>query len=189
MATIAAASNHTGRNVGAETTKGFPPVARSDARILILGSLPGQRSIAEQQYYAHPQNAFWPIMKELFGVQGGYQDRLVQLLAHKIALWDVLHGSVRPGSLDGRIRLDSARANDFETFLRAHADIRLIVFNGKKAEQLFARFIDSNSVCHGVHRTGLPSTSPAYASMPFSGKLARWRRAMVATSDNLTTGS
>jgi hypoxanthine-DNA glycosylase len=172
-----------------EMSEGFPPVSRADARILILGSLPGERSIAEQQYYAHPKNAFWPIMKELFGVQGQYQDRLEQLLEHKIALWDVLLSSVRSGSLDGSIKLDSSRANDFETFFCAHADIRLIAFNGKKAEQLFARFVASNSIGHSIRRTGLPSTSPAYAAMPFSGKLALWRRAMAAASDNPTTGS
>lgn len=172
-----------------EMSEGFPPVSRADARILILGSLPGERSIAEQQYYAHPKNAFWPIMKELFGVQGQYQDRLEQLLEHKIALWDVLLSSVRSGSLDGSIKLDSSRANDFETFFCAHADVRLIAFNGKKAEQLFARFVASNSIGHSIRRTGLPSTSPAYAAMPFSGKLALWRRAMAAASDNPTTGS
>jgi hypoxanthine-DNA glycosylase len=172
-----------------EMSEGFPPVSRADARILILGSLPGERSIAEQQYYAHPKNAFWPIMKELFGVQGQYQDRLEQLLEHKIALWDVLLSSVRPGSLDGSIKLDSSRANDFETFFCAHANIRLIAFNGKKAEQLFARFVTSSSIGHSIRRTGLPSTSPAYAAMPFSGKLALWRRAMAAASDDLTTGS
>ena len=172
-----------------EMSEGFPPVSRADARILILGSLPGERSIAEQQYYAHPKNAFWPIMKELFGVQGQYQDRLEQLLEHKIALWDVLLSSVRSGSLDGSIKLDSSRANDFETFFCAHANIRLIAFNGKKAEQLFARFVASNSIGHSIRRTGLPSTSPAYAAMPFSGKLALWRRAMAAASDNPTTGS
>ena len=189
MATIAAASKHTGEDIGGETAEGFPPVARRDARILVLGSLPGQRSIAEQQYYAHPRNAFWPIMKALFGVQGSYQDRLLQLVGTRIALWDVLHSSIRPGSLDGSIKLDSARANDFETFFRAHADIRLIAFNGKKAEQLFARFVTGNSIGHGIRRTGLPSTSPAYAAMPFSRKLALWRRAMAAASDKQITGS
>ena len=124
-----------------ERSEGFPPVARSDARVLILGSLPGRRSIAEQQYYAHPRNAFWAIMKALFGIEGDYEDRLEQLLDHRIALWDVLSCSVRPGSLDAQIKLDSACANDFATFLKGHADIRLIAFNGKKAEQLFDRFV------------------------------------------------
>ncbi len=163
-----------------QRSEGFPPVARSDARILILGSLPGQRSIAEQQYYAHPRNAFWPIMNAVFGIDGVYQHRLEQLLEHRIALWDVLHCSVRPGSLDARIKLDSARANDFETFLQEHAEIRLIAFNGRKAEELFHRFVAGAAAKRNIGTTALPSTSPAYAAMPFSGKLARWRRAITA---------
>lgn len=172
-----------------EPSEGFPAVARADARILILGSLPSQRSIADQQYYAHPKNAFWPIMEALFGIHGGYSDRLEQLLERKIGLWDVLRSSVRAGSLDARIELGSASANDFETFLCAHADIRLIAFNGKKAEQLFARFVDNESLRGRIRRTGLPSTSPAYAAMPFSGKLARWRQAIAAGGDGFNNGS
>ena len=67
---------------------GFPPIARPDARILILGSLPGERSIREQQYYAHPQNAFWRIMAALYGIEGEYDARALQLCEKRIALWD-----------------------------------------------------------------------------------------------------
>jgi TDG/mug DNA glycosylase family protein len=158
--------------------EGFPPVARGDARVLVLGSLPGARSIALQQYYAHPQNAFWPIMRELFGIGGDYASRCDQLLENRVALWDVLHRSVRPGSMDADIQLGSAVANDFHGFLGDYADIRLIVFNGKKAEQLFTRLVGADDVVDGIVRVGLPSTSPAYASMPFSGKLAAWRIAL-----------
>lgn len=153
-------------------------MARSDARVLVLGSLPGARSIAEQRYYAHPQNAFWPIMRALFGIEGDYASRCDQLLENRVALWDVLRSSVRPGSMDADIQLDGAVANDFRGFLAGHADIRLIAFNGKKAEQLFTRFIGADDVAGNVARLGLPSTSPAYASMPFSGKLAAWRTAL-----------
>ncbi len=158
-----------------EQSEGFPPVARGDARILVLGSLPGARSLAEQQYYAHPQNAFWPIMRELFGIGGDYASRCGQLLVNRVALWDVLHRSVRPGSMDADIQLGSAVANDFHGFLGDHADIRLIGFNGKKAGELFTRVVGADVVADGIVRAGLPSTSPAHASMPFSGKLAAWR--------------
>jgi len=157
---------------------GFPPVAGIDARVLVLGSLPGARSIAEQQYYAHPQNAFWPIMRELFGIDGDYTARCGQLVENRIALWDVLHSSVRPGSMDADIQLDSANANDFRTFLGEHTDVRLIAFNGRKAEQLFRRFVVADFLTDEISQAGLPSTSAAYASMPFSGKLAAWRKAL-----------
>ena len=162
-----------------ERSEGFPPVAGADARSLVLGSLPGARSIAEQQYYAHPQNAFWRIMRELFGIEGDYETRCVQLNANGIALWDVLHSSVRPGSMDADIRMGSAAVNDFAAFFSAHPDIRTVAFNGKKAEQLFTRFVEPEVRITGVRRVALPSTSPAYASMPFSGKLKLWRDALV----------
>ncbi len=159
-------------------SEGFPPIAGSGARILILGSLPGQRSIAEQQYYAHPQNVFWPIMRELFGIRGDYADRCGQLVENRIALWDVLQSSVRPGSMDANIRLDGACANDFEGFLAAYSGIRLIAFNGRKAEALFAKFVNIEAKADSIQRVGLPSTSPAYAAMSFSAKLALWRQAI-----------
>jgi hypoxanthine-DNA glycosylase len=157
---------------------GFPPIARPDARFLILGSLPGERSIRQQQYYAHPQNAFWRIMEVLYDVTGEYDARTAQLCEKRIALWDVLHSSVRPGSMDADIRADTARPNDFAGFFAHYTDIELIAFNGRKAEQLFNRFVDPLGIASGFRRASLPSTSPAYASMPFSGKLAAWREAL-----------
>ena len=148
-------------------------MARADARILVLGSLPGQRSLSEQEYYAHPQNAFWSIMKELFGIEGEYAERCRLLTEQEIALWDVLRASVRPGSLDADIRVDSAKANDFASFLGEHTLIEKILFNGKKAEQLFHRLVPT-SHCQHLDLIGLPSTSPAYAAMPFKGKLEIW---------------
>ena len=162
-----------------ERSEGFPPVANADARSLILGSLPGARSIAEQQYYAHPQNAFWRIMRELFGIEGDYATRCTQLSANGIALWDVLHSSIRPGSMDADIQMGSAAVNDFAAFFAAHPGIRTVAFNGKKAEQLFTRFVEPDLRIVDVRRVALPSTSPAYASMPFSGKLKRWRDALA----------
>lgn len=159
---------------------GFPPIARLDARILVLGSLPGKRSIAMQQYYAHPQNAFWPIMRELFRAAGDYEERCVQLQQQRVAVWDVLQSSVRPGSLDSDIRLESAQPNDFGEFFRVHAAVRLLAFNGKKAEQLFDRFVDSSLVPSTIGHVGLPSTSPAYAAMPFSAKLSAWRDGLLS---------
>ena len=162
-----------------ERSEGFPPVARADARSLILGSLPGARSIAEQQYYAHPQNVFWRIMSELFGIEGDYPTRCEQLGANGIALWDVLHSSVRPGSMDADIQIASAAVNDFAGFFSVHANITRVAFNGKKAEQLFRRFVEPEAISRDIRCVALPSTSPAYASMPFSGKLKAWQDAFA----------
>lgn len=170
-------------NLG-KASDGFAAIGRADARILVLGSLPGERSIAEQQYYAHPQNAFWPIMDSLFGIRGAYSERCAKLIEQQIALWDVLASSVRPGSMDAAIDLDSAKVNDFSDFFASHSQLRLIAFNGRKAEQLFRRFVDADSLDEHIVAVGLPSTSPAYAAMPFSGKVAAWGEALKRASDN-----
>ncbi len=166
-------------------SEGFPAIARPDATLLILGSLPGQRSIDAGQYYAHPQNAFWKIMSSLYGIDGSYQQRCAQLIERRIALWDVLASSVRPGSLDASIQTDTANVNDFSRFLVAHTNIRLIVFNGQKAQQLFRKFVrmeDEDGLLQHIACKVLPSTSPAYAAMPFSGKLGAWKTALDGAS-------
>ncbi len=157
-----------------ETSEGFPAIARCDARVLVLGSLPGQKSLLENEYYAHPRNAFWPIMNEIFGISGEYAVRCQALCEHKVAVWDVLQASVRPGSLDADIQLATASANDFAAFFNEFSLLELIVFNGKKAEQLFRQFVPAN-VGSTIRRLGLPSTSPAHAAMSFSQKLRRWQ--------------
>ncbi|MCH7893167.1 MAG: DNA-deoxyinosine glycosylase, partial [Proteobacteria bacterium] len=153
---------------------GFAAIAGPDATVLVLGSLPGRRSIDADEYYAHPQNVFWTIMRNLYGVKGSYEKRCAGLIEHGIALWDVLASSVRPGSLDASIETNTATANDLVRFFAAHADIGLVVFNGRKAQQLFRRFVAVDEQCHDIEFKVLPSTSPAYAGMPFSGKLEAW---------------
>jgi hypoxanthine-DNA glycosylase len=170
------AKNH---ETGIESSIGFPPIARRDARVLILGSLPGRRSLQAAQYYAHPQNAFWSIMHELTGAGGGYEQRCRVLLDHGIALWDVLAGSVRPGSMDADIALETAQVNDFTGFFSEHRDIERVCFNGKKAAQMFQRFVVLEAMDNSMRFVTLPSTSPAYASMPLAEKLAIWRRAIT----------
>lgn len=118
-------------------------------------------------------------MGELYGIVGDYASRCEQLVENHIALWDVLHSSVRPGSMDADIRMSSADANDFAAFLQQHQRIELIAFNGSKAEQMFGRLVDPAAVGDHIVQAGLPSTSPAYASMPFSRKLAVWRAALT----------
>ncbi|MBT8093113.1 MAG: DNA-deoxyinosine glycosylase [Gammaproteobacteria bacterium] len=160
-------------------SQGFPPVVGENARVLILGSLPGERSIAAQQYYAHPRNGFWAIMEDVFGIRGSYAVRCARLIRNGIALWDVLRLSVRSGSLDSNIKTDTSEANQLLEFLLGHRDIHRIVFNGKKAEQLFHRFVDIDSLDDAITLIGAPSTSPAYAAMPLAEKRDRWAKALA----------
>lgn len=152
---------------------GFDPIARSDARILILGSLPGNASLAQQQYYAHRQNAFWRILEQLYQIPAAapYETRCQQVRAHQLAIWDVCHGAERVGSLDSNIAQRSVIANDLNHFLSLHPGIKLIAFNGQAAAQLFKKHIQ---LLREVQTLVLPSTSPANASRSFAEKLARW---------------
>jgi hypoxanthine-DNA glycosylase len=160
-----------------EKSEGFPPIAAPDARILILGSLPGQRSIAEQQYYAHPQNAFWRIMRDVFGIEGDYQSRCESLTHHGVALWDVLHSSVRPGSMDADIRMQSATPNDFAGFFTRHPSVERVLCNGQKAGQMFTRLVVPE-LDQSLPVQIMPSTSPAFASMSYDAKLQKWGDAL-----------
>lgn len=157
------------------TSAGFAPIVREDARVLILGSLPSQASLTAHEYYAHPQNAFWGIMRELTGADGEYATRCETLKNAGVAVWDVLASSVRPGSMDADIRLDSALPNDFAAFFSSLPSLRLVCHNGKKSEDMFRRFVSLPDTYAGLRFESLPSTSPAYASMSFAEKLRVWR--------------
>ena len=163
------------RSAESDQSSGFPPIAGPGARVLVLGTLPSQASLAAQQYYAHPQNAFWRIMAEIAGASGDYDARRSALIDSGIAVWDVLASSVRPGSMDADIDMASAIPNDFDDFFAKHAELHLLCFNGQKAEQLFARFVEPLTSRNDLRMERLPSTSPAYAAMPFEQKLRTWR--------------
>ncbi len=164
---------------GSQPSVGFPPIARSDARVLLLGTLPGTASLARQQYYAQPRNGFWPILATLLGFDPAlaYAQRAGQLSVHGIALWDVCRSGVRPGSLDSAIQRASILPNDFAGFLPSHPALRVLAFNGRTAESLFRSLVlPALPVSLAALPTlTLPSTSPAYASMRFAEKLDRWR--------------
>ena len=160
-------------------SRGFSPIAAPDARVLILGSLPGQASLAAGQYYAQPQNAFWRVMGDLFdaGLDRPYDERAARLRAKGIALWDVCAAAVRPGSLDAAIELNSIVTNDFATFFAAHPRIAHVCANGGTAHQLYARRVQpglpASQAALPLHR--LPSTSPAHARLRYAQKLEHWR--------------
>lgn len=162
------------------SSKGFPPVARADARVLILGSLPGQVSLARVQYYAQPRNAFWSIMGRLFDAapEFAYEERLARLVSRGVALWDVCAEGRRPGSLDQKIDRSSVAPNDFSAFLAEHESVRLICFNGATAAALFRRKVAPTLAATAPPTIQLPSTSPAHAAMPFERKLEIWREAL-----------
>ena len=144
----------------------------------MLGSLPGVKSLQMREYYAQPYNAFWRIMGELFGAGPAleYPARLVRLRASGIAVWDVLAAGEREGSLDAAIVPASIVVNDFNAFFDRHRRIGLICFNGNTAAGLFRRRVLPGLAPEwaGIERQALPSTSPAYASLRFEQKLARW---------------
>ena len=157
----------------------FPPLARTHATILILGSMPGIASLDAQQYYAHPRNAFWPIMASLFDVDlnASYQQRCQQLSDAGVAVWDVLKACYRPGSLDQHIDPATIEANDFSLFFHQHKQIQAVFFNGGKAESLFKRYVlaDLPPIWQQLPQIRLPSTSPAHAALSFEQKVQQWR--------------
>lgn len=155
----------------------FPPIEDERARILILGSMPGAESLRAGQYYAHPRNAFWPIMGELAGALPAlpYEQRAQKLRAAGIALWDVLASCIRPGSLDSDIDPDSIHPNDFATFFRKHRHISRVYFNGTMAEQSFRKHVLPHLDHLPLQFERLPSTSPANASLRFEQKLEAWK--------------
>jgi hypoxanthine-DNA glycosylase len=163
----------------------FPPVIAPDARILILGSMPGTASLAAGQYYAHPQNQFWRIMGELCGAgrELPYPLRLQRLLAGGIALWDVLASCLRAGSLDSAIEQRSAVANDIPQLLRGAPRIRRVCCNGATAHHGLRRYCGEQLDALGIAVLQLPSTSPAHASWSYARKLAAWRAALEAQDD------
>lgn len=161
--------------------RGFAPIARPDARVLVLGTIPSERSLAEHQYYAHPRNSFWKIMLTLFakGTDLDYPERAELLTRNRVALWDVLHAGDRPGSLDSSIVSGTAVPNDIAGFLELHPDVRAVFFNGTAAEKLYHAH-NTLPPDRAMTFTRLPSTSPAHAARSFADKLAAWQ--VVATA-------
>jgi hypoxanthine-DNA glycosylase len=157
---------------------GFPPISRADARILILGSMPSRESLARQQYYAHPRNAFWPIVSALLSLDGpGYQQRIDHVLDRGVAIWDVLQACHRRSSLDSDIDDQTLVPNDFGPFFREHPAIRRVFFNGAKAESVYVKRVlpGLGRQAAELPRLRLPSTSPAHAAMSLEQKTAAWR--------------
>ncbi len=171
----------------------FPPVARADARVLILGSLPGEESLRRGEYYGKKTNRFWWIMGALADAppEMPYPDRLLRLQDRRIALWDVCASAFRAGSLDSAIQRASVVPNDFAAFFAAHPQVALVGFNGRPAAALYQSLVLPTlpPAAAAIRRVPLPSTSPAHAAMPPETKLAQWRTALGPVLDGQTPAS
>ncbi|AJP59567.2 DNA-deoxyinosine glycosylase [Pandoraea vervacti] len=157
---------------GAGLKRNFPPVVDARTRVLILGSLPGEVSLAHQQYYAHPQNRFWYLVGEVIGEPLpalAYDARLDALRAHGVGLWDVVAQARREGSLDSNIRLHTG--SDLAGLIATLPALRAVAFNGGTAARIGQRALAQGGVTMPV--VLLPSSSPAY-TIPLATKRDAW---------------
>ena len=151
----------------------FAPVVNEHTRVLVLGSLPGEASLAQSQYYAHPQNRFWHLIGDVIGVAlpgMPYEARLQTLLDHRVGLWDVIAKAKREGSLDSRIR-DHA-TNDLAALVAALPNLVAVAFNGGTAAKIGMQLLAESRLSLDLIK--LPSSSPAYAAVPYEEKLKAW---------------
>jgi hypoxanthine-DNA glycosylase len=156
-----------------EVKRSFPAVADPRTRLLVLGSLPGEESLARSQYYANPRNHFWRLIGAVIGADLAalpYEERLGALLDARVGLWDTVGSARRRGSLDGAIR--GHRANDLAELARLLPELRAVGFNGGKSAALGMKQLAGRP---DLALIALPSSSPAYAR-PFEEKLARWMK-------------
>jgi hypoxanthine-DNA glycosylase len=148
----------------------FAPQVRPDTRLLVLGSLPGAVSLAQERYYAHPRNQFWRLMETVIGEPLQplpYEKRLDRLLEHGVGLWDTVAAARRPGSLDADIRLEAA--SDLAGLIARLPKLRAIGFNGGTAARIGRRQLPDAA----VQLIDLPSSSPAF-TLAFAAKAEAW---------------
>ena len=159
--------------MAAERKRSFPPVVDQNTRVLILGSLPGEASLAATQYYAHPRNAFWRLLESVLDaplVSLPYADRLTTLQQRGVGLWDVVAEAERRGSLDAAILNPSA--NDLLALVKALPALRAVAFNGGTSAKLGSRLLAP--VADRIETVALPSSSPAHAARSFAEKAEMW---------------
>ena len=154
-----------------QITRSFDPIVYSNTKILVLGSLPGKKSLELREYYGHPRNRLWKILAHITNneIPQDYERKKEFLFKYNIGLWDVANSAYRYGSLDSNIKKE--RPNDIENLLESHESIGVIGFNGKKAEKMFYKFFKEKT-----HRryVPLPSTSPANLAINFEEMCRRW---------------
>lgn len=160
--------------------KGFEPVADQNAKILILGTMPGITSLRLNQYYAAPRNQFWKILDNINEgyLEAKYQNRIQKLKIDKIALWDVLNSAERDGSLDANIDGNTIIVNEFQPFFDDHKNIHTVFFNGMKAFDLFQKHVIPQLSSDTIQRLkfiSLPSTSSANTHQTLAEKVKEWK--------------
>ena len=152
---------------------GLPMIAREDARLFILGSLPGDASLTARRYYAHPTNQFWRLLGQAINEElhtSSYEERLERLAERRVGLWDVIASASRPGSLDQAIR--DIEHNQIEHLLRDFPDLRAIAFNGGKSAKAGRKLIGTTA---RLELIDLPSSSAANTTA-FAEKAKAWTR-------------
>ena len=157
-------------------SKSFSPIIYSDTKILILGSLPGKKSLELKQYYGHARNRIWKILSHLTGgdIPVTYQQKKELLCKNKIGLWDVALSAHREGSLDSNIKDENP--NDIEGLIKNYGSIKVIGFNGKKSEKMFYKYFTEKPE---IKYVPLPSTSPANMAINFEEMCSRWSELFV----------
>lgn len=164
--------------------RSFKPIVNQSCRVLVLGTMPGEESLRQQQYYAHARNLFWPLVFRVFdtAAEPDYSKRQQFLLNRRIALWDVFESCERDGSLDSNIRAE--KLNDVAGLLETNPGIQYVFCNGGTAHQQFCRFV-LPLLKRPVYHLRLPSTSPANASVSYEEKLNRWLQIRYALENRI----
>lgn len=156
----------------------FPPILPVKPHTLILGTMPGEKSLEANEYYAHPQNQFWKFMGDIYGAEQSlpYTQRIEILKKQNIAVWDVLQTCIRKGSMDSDIK--NPIVNDFANFYNKNPTIALVVFNSLVAEKLYKRLV-LHTLTQQIEYRRVPSPSPANARLNYADKLALWKETLL----------
>jgi len=156
--------------------KAFQPIATKTSSILILGTMPGEKSLELQQYYGNRGNHFWKIMFAMLNepFTTDYSERVALIKKHDIALWDVLQFCEREGSLDSKIKNEAA--NDFEAFYKVYPNIKHVFFSSKNAAAYYDKYVGRRE---GLLYDVLPSPSGANATKSYVQKLEEWQKKIL----------
>jgi len=162
--------------ISTQTKTSFDPISNAETTILILGTMPGDKSLELGEYYGHSRNRFWKIISAITynDLPQTYEDKKSLLLKTKIGIWDVAHKANRKGSLDSAI--EDEEPNDIESFIGKHKSLKIIGFNGTKSEALFDKYFDRKA---GIKYISLPSTSPANTGIDFDNICKQWRQILT----------